>query len=69
MGRAKVTQEGLVFLAQLLEEGKIIPVIDWTYPLSDIVEYGLNFRKLIGWKVVNYTRNGRTKVIIRKDTQ
>ena len=38
MGRAKVIQEDLIFLAKLLEEGKIIPVIDRSYPLSDIVE-------------------------------
>ena len=38
MGRAKVIQEDLVFLAELLEEGKITPVIDGSYPLSDIVE-------------------------------
>jgi len=38
MGRAKVIQEDLAFLAELLEEGKIVPVIDRSYPLSDIVE-------------------------------
>jgi NADPH:quinone reductase-like Zn-dependent oxidoreductase len=38
MGRAKVFQEDLVFLAKLLEEGRIVPVIDRTYLLSDIVE-------------------------------
>ncbi len=38
MGRAKVIQEDLAFLAKLLEEGKITPVIDRSYPLSDIVE-------------------------------
>ena len=38
MGRAKVIQDDLVFLAELLEEGKLMPVIDGCYPLSDIVE-------------------------------
>jgi NADPH:quinone reductase-like Zn-dependent oxidoreductase len=38
MGRAKVIQEDLVFLAKLLEEGKITPVIDGSYPMSEIVE-------------------------------
>jgi NADPH:quinone reductase-like Zn-dependent oxidoreductase len=38
MGRAKVIREDLVFLAKLLEEGRIVPVIDRTYLLSDIVE-------------------------------
>jgi NADPH:quinone reductase-like Zn-dependent oxidoreductase len=38
MGRAKVIQEDLVFLARLLEEGRIAPVIDRTYLLSDVVE-------------------------------
>jgi len=38
MGRAKVIQEDLVFLAELLEDGKIVPFIDRSYPLSDIVE-------------------------------
>jgi NADPH:quinone reductase-like Zn-dependent oxidoreductase len=38
MGRAKVIREDLVFLAKLLEEGRIVPVIDRTYLLSEIVE-------------------------------
>ena len=38
MGIAKVNQEDLVFLGQLLETGKIPPVIDRRYSLSDIVE-------------------------------
>jgi NADPH:quinone reductase-like Zn-dependent oxidoreductase len=38
MGKAKVIQEDLIFLAKLLEEGKIVPVIDGSYLLSDIVE-------------------------------
>ncbi|MEW6401163.1 MAG: NAD(P)-dependent alcohol dehydrogenase [Chloroflexota bacterium] len=38
MGRAKVIQADLIFLAKLLEEGRVTPVIDGSYPLSDIVE-------------------------------
>jgi len=38
MGIAKVNQEDLVYLGKLLETGKIAPVIDRRYPLSDIVE-------------------------------
>lgn len=38
MGRAKVIQEDLVFLSELLEEGKIVPVIDRCYPLSETVD-------------------------------
>ena len=38
MGIAKVIQEDLVYLGELLEVGKIIPVIDRSYPLSEIAE-------------------------------
>jgi NADPH:quinone reductase-like Zn-dependent oxidoreductase len=38
MGRAKVIREDLVLLAELLEEGRIVPFIDRSYPLSKIVE-------------------------------
>jgi len=38
MGIAKVNQEDLVYLGQLLEAGKIAPVIDRSYPLSEIVQ-------------------------------
>ena len=38
MGIAKVNQEDLVCLAELLKAGKIAPVIDRSYPLSEIVE-------------------------------
>ena len=38
MGRAKVIQDDLVFLAKLLEKGKIVTVIDRIFPLSNIVE-------------------------------
>jgi NADPH:quinone reductase-like Zn-dependent oxidoreductase len=38
MGLAKVIQEDLVFLGELLEAGKITPFIDRTYPLSETAE-------------------------------
>ena len=38
MGIAKVNQEDLVFLGELLKADKIVPVIDRSYPLSEIVE-------------------------------
>jgi NADPH:quinone reductase-like Zn-dependent oxidoreductase len=38
MGIAKVIQEDLVTLGELLEAGKITPVIDRGYPLSEIFE-------------------------------
>jgi NADPH:quinone reductase-like Zn-dependent oxidoreductase len=38
MGLAKVKQEDLVYLGELLEAGKIVPVIDRGYPLSETVE-------------------------------
>lgn len=37
MGIAKVNHQDLAFLGQLLETGKIIPVIDRRYPLSETV--------------------------------
>jgi NADPH:quinone reductase-like Zn-dependent oxidoreductase len=38
MGIAKVNQDDLVYLGELLEAGKIVPVIDRSYPLSEIAE-------------------------------
>jgi NADPH:quinone reductase-like Zn-dependent oxidoreductase len=38
MGKAKVIQEDLVLLAKLLQEGRIIPVIDRIYSLDEVVE-------------------------------
>jgi NADPH:quinone reductase-like Zn-dependent oxidoreductase len=38
MGIAKVIQEDLVYLGELLESGKIDPVIDRSYPLSEVIE-------------------------------
>ncbi|OGO77467.1 MAG: alcohol dehydrogenase [Chloroflexi bacterium RIFOXYD12_FULL_57_15] len=38
MGIAKINQEDLISLAKLLEEGRITPVIDRIYPLSEIVD-------------------------------
>ena len=38
MGIAQLNQEDLVYLGELLEAGKIAPVIDRSYPLSEIVD-------------------------------
>ena len=38
MGVAKINQKDLVYLKELLETGKIAPVIDRRYPLSEIAE-------------------------------
>ena len=38
MGIAKVNREDLVTLGELLKAGKIAPVIDRSYPLSEIAE-------------------------------
>ena len=38
MGIAKVKQEDLAILGQILETGKIAPLIDRSYPLSEVVE-------------------------------
>jgi NADPH:quinone reductase-like Zn-dependent oxidoreductase len=38
MGIAKINQEDLLYLGELLEAGKIAPVIDRTYPLSETAE-------------------------------
>ena len=35
---AKRNQKDLVFLKELLEAGKVVPVIDRRYPLSDAAE-------------------------------
>jgi len=38
MGIAKLTQEDLVYLKELLEAGKVVPVIDRRYPLPETAE-------------------------------
>jgi NADPH:quinone reductase-like Zn-dependent oxidoreductase len=38
MGIAKVNQEDLVYLGELLKDSKIVPLIDRCYPLSEIAE-------------------------------
>jgi NADPH:quinone reductase-like Zn-dependent oxidoreductase len=38
MGIAKLNQKDLVFLKELLEAGKVKPVIDRRYPLSETAE-------------------------------
>jgi NADPH:quinone reductase-like Zn-dependent oxidoreductase len=38
MGIAKINKDDLAFMAELLEAGKVVPVIDRSYPLSEIVQ-------------------------------
>ena len=38
MGTAKIKQQDLVYLRELLETGKVVPVIDRRYPLRDTAE-------------------------------
>jgi NADPH:quinone reductase-like Zn-dependent oxidoreductase len=38
MGTVKPNQEDLTFLKELLEAGKVVPVIDRCYPLSETAE-------------------------------
>ena len=38
MGIAKINKMDLVFLQELLETGKVVPVIDNCYPLSEVSE-------------------------------
>jgi len=38
MGIAKVNQKDLVYLGELLEAGKIVPLIDRCYALSEVPE-------------------------------
>jgi NADPH:quinone reductase-like Zn-dependent oxidoreductase len=38
MGMAKVNKEDLLFIKELLETGRVVPVIDTSYPLSETAE-------------------------------
>jgi NADPH:quinone reductase-like Zn-dependent oxidoreductase len=38
MGEAKINQKDLVFVKELIETGKVVPVIDRCYPLSETAE-------------------------------
>ena len=57
MGIAKINQKDLVFMKELLEAGKVKPVIDRQYPLSETAE------------AVRYLEEGhaRGKVVITVD--
>ena len=57
MGTAKMNQKDLVFVKELLEAGKVVPVIDRRYPLSEVAE------------AIRYLeeRHARGKVVITVD--
>ena len=38
MGTAKPNKKDLVFMKELLEAGKVVPVIDRRYPLREVAE-------------------------------
>ena len=38
MGISKADKQDLVFIKELLESGKVVPVIDRRYPLSETAE-------------------------------
>jgi NADPH:quinone reductase-like Zn-dependent oxidoreductase len=38
MGISHIDQNDLVYLGELLEDGKVVPVIDRCYPLSEVAE-------------------------------
>jgi NADPH:quinone reductase-like Zn-dependent oxidoreductase len=54
MGITKINQPDLVFMAELLEAGKVIPIIDRCYPLSETAEA---FKYLL-------KEHAKTKVVI-----
>jgi NADPH:quinone reductase-like Zn-dependent oxidoreductase len=54
---AKSNQKDLVFMKELLESGKVVPVIDRTYPLSEVAEAVRYYGK----------RHAKGKVVITVD--
>lgn len=38
MGVARIVKKDLVFMNELLETGKVVPVIDRRYPLSEVAD-------------------------------
>ena len=38
MGIAKTNQKDLIYMAELLEAGKVVPVIERCYPLNEVAE-------------------------------
>jgi NADPH:quinone reductase-like Zn-dependent oxidoreductase len=42
----KINQQDLIFMKELLESGKVVPVIDATYPLEKTVEAFRYFQKV-----------------------
>jgi len=63
---AKLNKKDLVFMKELLEAGKVVPVIDRRYPLSEVpeairyLEEG-HARGKVVIKLWNITRNNEAK--------
>jgi NADPH:quinone reductase-like Zn-dependent oxidoreductase len=62
MGVAKPNQKDLVFMKELLEAGKVVPVIDRCYPLSEVAD-ALRYLEdghARGKVVITVEQNGKT---------
>jgi NADPH:quinone reductase-like Zn-dependent oxidoreductase len=62
MGIAKINQEDLVYVGELLQAGKIVPVIDRSHPLSEIAEAMryVEDTHAQGKVVITVAQNGKT---------
>jgi NADPH:quinone reductase-like Zn-dependent oxidoreductase len=62
MGKAKVNQKDLIFVKELIETGKVAPVIDKCYPLSDTAEAFRYFAEVHakGKVVITVAHNNQT---------
>jgi NADPH:quinone reductase-like Zn-dependent oxidoreductase len=60
MGSVKINQKDLVVMRELLEAGKVVPVIDKRFPLSEVPEAFryLGERHAIGKIVITVVQNG-----------
>ena len=62
MGMAKINQKDLIFVKELLEAGKIVPVIDRRYPLGEAAEAFRYFEEVHtqGKVVITVEHNNKT---------
>jgi NADPH:quinone reductase-like Zn-dependent oxidoreductase len=61
MGEAKINQKDLVFVKELIETGKVVPVVDKCYPLSETAEAFRYFEEVHarGKVVISVTDNNK----------